>query len=86
MDEYVTEGLLGYSLEGDEAMALESLMRSISTTAQNAIYKEQVEAQSIMAFHIFARTTKVLYRLGVAIGLKVMGYSYAKIQIPQVGN
>ncbi len=83
MDEYVTEGLLGYELEGKEAVALENMLRSVAQTADTMIRKENIEAQSVMAFYVFARTTKVLFRLGVAIGLRILGYNYVKAGITE---
>ncbi len=78
MDEYIMEVLLGYTPESQEATRLEDLFRSASTTALTMIRKESVEAQSVMAFYIFARTAKVFFRLGVAVGLRLLGYSYQK--------
>ncbi|MFR9649484.1 MAG: hypothetical protein SNJ33_00725 [Rikenellaceae bacterium] len=82
MDEYVTEGLMGYPLDGEQAKLLESIMLNCATIAESAIRKEQIEAQSIMAFQIFARTTKVMYRIGVAISLAILGYKYTKCSLP----
>ncbi len=81
LDEYVLEGLLGYDLEGEMAQRIENIMRSAAQLSETLIRKEEVEAQSVQAFHIFARTTKVIYRLGVAIGLKELGYKYEKVMI-----
>ncbi len=78
MDEYVLEEMLGYTLEGEEATKLENLFRAGATTALTMIRKESIEAQSVMAFYVFARSAKVFFRLGVAVGLKLMGYSYQK--------
>ncbi|MFI3327962.1 MAG: hypothetical protein SNH79_05295 [Rikenellaceae bacterium] len=83
MDEYVLQGLLGYALEGEDATRIENLLRSAAQTAQTMIRKEGVEAQSVTAFHIFARTTKVLYKLGVAVGLRLQGYRYEKAKLEQ---
>ena len=38
-----------------------------------------IEAQSVMAFHIFARTTKVMFEAGVAVQLRRLGYNYVKV-------
>ncbi len=81
MDEYVMEGLLGYKLDSEEAQKLEDMMRSAAHTAQGMIRKENIEAQSVMAFHVFARTTKVFYKLGVAIALRSFGYRYEKMMV-----
>ncbi len=79
LDEYVLQGLLGYALGGKDATKVEDLLRSAARTAINTIEKEGVEAQSVMAFHIFARATKVMYRLGVSVGLRLQGYKYEKV-------
>ena len=79
MDEYITEILLTTPLGTPEAEKLEDMVRSTAELAQSLIRKEQVEAQSVMAFHIFARTTKVMFETGVAVQLRRMGYNYVKV-------
>lgn len=79
MDEYITEILLALPLGSKGAEELEDLIRSTAERALSLIRKEQVEAQSVMAFHVFARTTKVMFEAGVAIGLKRLGYNYVKV-------
>jgi hypothetical protein len=79
MDEYVTEILLCHPLGSAEAEKIENLIRSTAERALSLIRKEQVEAQSVMAFHVFARTTKVMFELGVSVQLKRMGYNYVKV-------
>ncbi|MFI3285951.1 MAG: hypothetical protein R3Y08_04785 [Rikenellaceae bacterium] len=78
MDEYVVEEMLGYTLESEEATKLENAMRAAATTALTMIRKESIEAQSVMAFYIFARSAKVFFRVGVAVGLRLLGYRYHK--------
>lgn len=79
MDEYVTEILLCHPLGSAEAEKVENLIRSAAERALSLIRKEQVEAQSVMAFHVFARTTKVMFEMGVSVQLKRMGYNYVKV-------
>ena len=79
MDEYITEILLCLPLGSAEAERLEDMVRSTAEAAQLLIRKEGIEAQSVMAFHIFARTTKVMFECGVAVQLKRLGYSYVKV-------
>lgn len=81
MDEYVTECLLGYKLGGAEAAKIEGGVRRAAHKALSMIRKEQIEPQSAMAFHVFARTAKVFYRLGASIALRCMGYRYVKVRI-----
>lgn len=79
MDEYITEILLTTPLGTPEAEKLEDMVRSTAEIAHMLIRKEQVEAQSVMAFHVFARTTKVMFEVGVAVQLRRMGYNYVKV-------
>lgn len=79
MDEYITEVLLCLPLGSEGADKLENLIRSTAERALSLIRKEQVEAQSVMAFHVFARTTKAMFDAGVAVQLRRMGYNYVKV-------
>lgn len=79
MDEYITEILLAVPLGSAEAERIEDMVRTTAETAQMLIRKEQVEAQSVMAFHIFARTVKVMFEAGVAVALRRLGYNYVKV-------
>ena len=79
MDEYITEVLLALPLGSAEAEKIENMVRGTAERAQMLIRKEAVEAQSVMAFHVFARTTKVMFEVGVAVALKRLGYSYVKV-------
>ena len=79
MDEYITEVLLALPLGSAEAEKIEDMARSTAERAQMLIRKEAVEAQSVMAFHIFARTTKVMFEAGVAVSLRRLGYNYVKV-------
>ena len=78
-DEYITEVLLALPLGSAEAEKIEDMARSTAERAQILIRKEAVEAQSVMAFHVFARTTKVMFEAGVAVSLRRLGYNYVKV-------
>lgn len=80
MDEYITEVLVCLPLGSAEANKLEELVRSTAERALSLIRKEQVEAQSVMAFHIFARTAKVMFEAGVSVQLDRLGYHYVKVK------
>ena len=79
MDEYITEVLLALPLGSAEAEKIEDMARSTAERAQMLIRKEAVEAQSVMAFHVFARTTKVMFEAGVAVSLRRLGYNYVMV-------
>ena len=86
MDEYITEILLCLPLGSAEAEKLEDMVRSTAEAAQLLIRKEGIEAQSVMAFHIFARTTKVMFECGVAVQLKRLGYKFEQVNLPNLGG
>lgn len=79
MDEYITEILLCHPLGSEAAEKVEDMVRSTAEAAQSLIRKEGIEAQSVMAFHIFARTTKVMFEAGVSVQLRRLGYNYVKV-------
>lgn len=86
MDEYVVECLVGYPLGGEQAKKLEEVIRSLANTAHTMIRKENIPPQSVMAFHVFARTVKVFYELGITIELRHRGYNYVKVQVNGSNN
>ena len=46
------------------------------------IRHEQIEPQSPIAFHVFARAIKVMYRIGAALELKRLGYKLELVNLP----
>lgn len=82
MDEHIVQHVLGLSLESKEAKDIENIMRSCAQTAVTLIRREQIEPQSPMAFHVFARAIKVMYRIGAALELKRLGYKFEEMQLP----
>ena len=53
-----------------------------SQAAVTLIRREQIEPQSPMAFHVFARAVKVMYRIGAALELKRLGYKFEEVALP----
>ena len=80
-DEYVAYLLLDHGVKQAEIDKVEDALRSAAQSAETAIRKENIEPQSVMAFHIFARTVKVFFVLGLSIGLYLMGYKYEKVKV-----
>ncbi|MCQ2226596.1 MAG: hypothetical protein MJZ01_01650 [Bacteroidales bacterium] len=76
LDEVVREQILG--LHDAEFKAAEQLVQRCSQMALDAIRHEQIESQSPMAFHVFARSTKVLFNAGAATVLFGLGYKLVK--------
>ena len=52
----------------------EELTRSCAQMALDMIRHEQIEPQSPLAFHVYGRSIKVLYKVGAAVALKMLGY------------
>jgi hypothetical protein len=86
MDEHIVQNILGLSLDSEEAKRIEDMMRRCANTAITYIRREEVEAQSTKAFYIFARTTRVLFRIGAAMELHRLGYKFEKVDMNEVTN
>jgi hypothetical protein len=81
MDEYIVQNILGYELHSAEAKQLMNILLCCAQKAVNFIKHEHIEAQTAKAFHIFARTAKVMYRTGAAIMLRRLGYKFQKVNL-----
>ncbi len=82
MDENIVRKILGFHLESQEAKSIEQMMRRLGETALTLIRRENIEPQSPMAFHAFARAIKVMFRIGAAIELKRLGYKFEQVNLP----
>lgn len=74
LDEVVRTDLYGYAPGSKEFDDCEALVRSCAQMANDRIRHEQIEPSTPLAFHVFARSIKVLYLLGAAVGLRRLGY------------
>lgn len=81
MDEHIVEHFLGLALDSEEALKIEETLRSCAHTAMTFIRREDTESQTTKAFYIFARTARVLFRIGAAIELKRLGYKFEKVNM-----
>ncbi len=81
MDEYIVQNILGLSLDSSEARQLMNILLCCAQKAVTFIQHEHIEAQTVKAFHIFARTVKVMFRTGAAIQLRRMGYRFQKVDL-----
>lgn len=79
MDEHILFDIIGLSPESEDAKNFEELMRRLAYAALNFIRHEDISPQSPMAYYTFARTAKILYRIGAAVELKRLGYSKVKV-------
>lgn len=81
LDEYILYRLMGLEPEGPDAQALEETIRAAAQLAVTLIRREQVEPQSPTAFYIFARACKVMFRIGAAMQLYRLGYSFEQVAL-----
>ena len=80
MDEHIVQ-----PLDSVEAKQLVNILLCCAQKATTFIRHEHIEAQTVKAFHIFARTVKVLYRTGAAIQLRRLGYKFHKVDLTRKG-
>ena len=81
MDEHIVQNVLNMQLESDTAQWIEKTIRVCAQSAVSSIRHEGIEPQSPMAFHIFSRAVKSMYRIGAAIELKRLGYKFEKVNM-----
>ena len=86
MDEHIVRDIIGFHLESQEAKNIEQMMRRLGESALTLIRRENIEPQSPMAFHVYARVIKVMYKIGAAIELKRLGYKFEQVNLPNVSG
>ncbi len=85
MDEHIVQNILGLSLDSAEAKQLMNILLCCAQKATTFIRHEHIEHQTVKAFHIFARTVKVMFRTGAALQLKRLGYKFHKVDLNRLG-
>ncbi len=81
MDEHIIKDILRLPLDSEEAKEIEEMIRRCAQVTIALIRNEQVEPQSPLAFHIYARAVRVMYRIGAALELKRLGYNFQKVNL-----
>lgn len=81
MDEHIIRDIIGLPLNSQEAKDIEIMVRRMAQTTVNLIRHEQIEPQSAMAFHVFARAVKVMFRIGAALQFKRLGYKLERMHL-----
>lgn len=81
MDDHIVEDVLGLALDSGDAVRIGNVIRNCGEAAVAAIRHENADPQTQMAFHLFARTCKVMFRIGVSIGLKRLGYRFERVYL-----
>ena len=81
MDENILYNMLHVEANSEEAQKIESILRRCGETAVTLIRREQIDPQTPMAFHVFARTCRTMFRIGAAIQLNRLGYKFEKVYL-----
>ena len=79
MDEHILQDILFYKLGSADAEHLHSVFNTCASEADALLRRSGAEAGTADAFYVFVRTLRVMYRIGAAIQLTVMGYSFQKL-------
>ena len=85
MDEHIVQKILGLSLDSVEAKQIMNILLCCAQKATTFIQHEHIEHQTVKAFHIFARTIRVMYKTGAALQLKRLGYKFHKVDLTRKG-
>ena len=80
LDEYVLEEAIGLRKESDEAKRYTAFLRRATEQAYTALMHERAEPSTPLAFQLYGRTLYALYRLGIALGLNLLGYKLHRSQ------
>lgn len=86
MDEHIVQNVLGFELTSVEAKQIMNILLCCAQKAVTFIQHEQIEHQTVKAFHIFARTVRVMFKTGAALELKRLGYKFHKVDLSKTGR
>ena len=86
MDEFIVQDILGLSLDSVDAKQIMNILLCCAQKASTFIQHEHIEHQTVKAFHIFARTVKVMFRTGASLQLKRLGYRFHKVALDRSGS
>lgn len=86
MDEHIVKNILGLELASTEARQIMNILLCCAQKAVTFIQHEHIEHQTVKAFHIFARTVKVMFRTGAALQLRRLGYKFHKVDLSKTGR
>ena len=79
MDDHIMSQVLGVDIESLHATTLAKIVQNLARKAVSAIYHENVEPQTKMAYLLFASTSHVMFKIGAAIELYRLGYKFEKL-------
>lgn len=87
MDDHIVQDILGYAPGSAQAGVIQKIMLACTQQAISKIRHEGIERQTALAFHIFARAARAMFRIGAAIQLRKEGYRFQKVHLNTIqGN
>ena len=86
MDEFIVQNILKLELSSVDAKQIMNILLCCAQKATTFIQHEHIEAQTVKAFHIFARTVQVMFRIGAALQLKRLGYKFQKVDLNRLNR
>lgn len=84
MDDHIMQDILGYKAGSTEAGVITGILLTCTQHAIGRIRHENIEGRTVMAFHVFARTARAMFRIGAAIRLRQDGYRFRKVSLNPV--
>lgn len=81
MDEHILYNILAYIPEGEDTKQVENMIRRCGETSVSLIRHEHIDPQTPLAFHVFARACRSMFRIGAAIELHRLGYKFEKMYL-----
>lgn len=81
MDDHIMKDVLGIELDSHEAESLRNILRRCAEASVSLIRHENIEPQSITAYHVFVATCETMYRIGAAIELHRLGYKFEAVDL-----
>lgn len=79
MDDHIIEDIIGIDLDSAEADAIRNLFRRCADVTVSLIRYENIEPQSIVAYHVFVASCQEMYRIGAAVELHLRGYKFDRL-------
>ena len=83
MDDHIVADILACPLGSSEAGTISKIILSCAQMAMDKIRRENIEAQTNKAYQVLARSMRAIFRIGVSIRLKKLGYKFQKVEFRQ---
>lgn len=79
LDENILQNILGYKLDSKDADELHAIFNFCAAEANSFLRHSDAGPGTADAFYIFVRALRVMYRIGAAVQLRKLGYTFQKV-------